>query len=296
MKATRQIKTILGRIRFTASIAGDDTAGSRLSLEVFPYDPKLLKEHSVQRSRAILLRAKVANESQLEFECELDEPIKGQPASGQYLDAQEWIYNSSILAIGTDDAEMLEMRFPQLSLDSVAVYPVEYKQSGFKIKLENIPKNSSISLHYNIAEGTYIGPDDESANFAVDPQHNWILSSANSRFRRTMLWSSTISVMGFCGAFGILKLAFFQMEEVDIFFIKTWMSVSGLEVLITGTLASVLITKAIRQNWRRAFCTLYAIPAIVTGLYGLFAIYWLGICAWFLIFAKHDDIIILHNV
>jgi hypothetical protein len=105
-------------------------------------------------------------------------PGPGSPASGQWLDAQSWEADSSIVVIGTEDFEALAARLPRLCLKGDD-HPVTYQPDGLEVALPNVPAGQLTSLHFIVAVNALPEPVECSAWFAVDVPHGQLLAAAS---------------------------------------------------------------------------------------------------------------------
>lgn len=102
------------------------------------------------------------------------------PATGQRLDAQEWIEGGRIVLLGTEDGDALAERLPTHGLDPETyrdAYPVRYLTDGFNVVLPKVPAGTTTTLHFVVAINAYPEPVGDSAWFAVDVPHQRVLAA-----------------------------------------------------------------------------------------------------------------------
>ena len=94
---------------------------------------------------------------------------KGDPNSGEYLEAQSWPIGNGLLMFGTEDGEMLQARMPWLKIQGDD-YPVEYLTNGFRVVIPYIPPEAKVGFHFVLA---FNHKDDGCCSewFAVDIPH-----------------------------------------------------------------------------------------------------------------------------
>lgn len=113
------------------------------------------------------------------FDCRLVcSPSKGDPNSGENLDAQSWSIGNGLLMIGTEDCEALRARMTWLdiSLDNDLV---SYLRDGFRLTFPYIPAKRQLSFHFVIAYNQ-IDKHCDSEWFAVDIPHANLQDSPNT--------------------------------------------------------------------------------------------------------------------
>lgn len=123
------------------------------------------------------------NKEQLIFHCRFKEPIKGYMATGEHLDALQFVKNSNYdLHIGTEDSESfmwradienyMPKRFFNLLRNKHQDYAdkhfTEYLENGFQTKLPKLIEGELIRFHFLIAESEKPNEDDVRTWLAVE--------------------------------------------------------------------------------------------------------------------------------
>jgi hypothetical protein len=96
-------------------------------------------------------------------------------------DAQEWSNDKHVVMIGTEDSERLCQRLESevvLSETSDLCF-VEYEDAGLVITVAEVPAATALSLHFVVAWNQLPEPEECSCWFAVDVEHQFLLSSAH---------------------------------------------------------------------------------------------------------------------
>lgn len=175
------VSTPLGDLRFGAQVDGAQTA-SRLVLTTVPITPALPLGMAVDGCVGVVLASSAAVPHGLRFDCAWsgDPPTPMSPATGEGLDAQEWSNSEHVVLIGTEDAETLRVRLgPKLVFgESPDPYFVEYRDTGLRIKIDEVPARAVLTLHFVVAWNRLPEPKDCSCWYAVDVRHETLLSSA----------------------------------------------------------------------------------------------------------------------
>ena len=169
------LNTPLGKISFSVLVDGDAYTGTSALVEDFLVSPNLPIDMSVGSCSAVLLKAQFPTTiRELKFICRWEHAVPyGDRNSGEGLDAQSWDDENHIVMIGTEDADFLGARRPDLKI-RVEDEPIEYLTNGFVISLSQIPAHKPISLHYVVATNPIPEPADDSVWFAVDIPHAWL--------------------------------------------------------------------------------------------------------------------------
>ena len=123
------------------------------------------------------------NKEQLIFQCRFKESIKGDMATGEHLDALQFIKNNNYdLHIGTEDADSfmwrahiencLPKRFFKLLRNKYQDYAdkhfTEYLENGFETKLPILLKKEVVKFHFLIAESELPNENDVRTWLAVE--------------------------------------------------------------------------------------------------------------------------------
>lgn len=174
------VSTPLGDLRFRAQVEGSNPA-ARLVLTTVPITPALPSGMAVDGCVGVVLTSNATALHGLTFECAWTgaSPTPMSPATGQWLDAQEWSNEKHVVMIGTEDAERLRPRLgPNVVFGEFPdPYFVEYKDSGLVIRIDEVPLTAALSLHYVVAWNRLPEPKDCSCWYAVDVGHETLLSS-----------------------------------------------------------------------------------------------------------------------
>lgn len=178
MAPSISVNTPLGNLNFSAVAENFSDISEFTEVALSRPEVKLPSGMVVEDLVACLLicqpRERLLN---LVFQCIWDTPsLKGAPDSGERLDAQSWENATHIVMVGTEDYEALNERMPELSLRE-ELYPIEYMTDGFRIMIPSVEPGTRLSLHYVIATNRLPEPVDCSCWYAVDINHNVVLSS-----------------------------------------------------------------------------------------------------------------------
>lgn len=95
---------------------------------------------------------------------------KGNPNSGECLDAQSWAVGRGIVMIGTEDGESLQARMPWLPIRDDD-YPVTYLGNGFRVEIAKVAPKTPVGFHFVLAYN-HIDTGTGSEWFAVDVPHS----------------------------------------------------------------------------------------------------------------------------
>lgn len=172
------VKTKLGDVSFgvTAKI-GDLSRAKIRSKEI---SPKLPKGMNVERVTIVLLTMPAVEPIEnLKFTCKLSEYFpKGEPCTGEALDAWEWESQGRLVVIGTEDGEWLESR---LKLEEVTQenYPIHYANNEITIEIDKYTRDEELSLHFVVSENNYPEEKDCSCWFSVDIPHDRLVEEFN---------------------------------------------------------------------------------------------------------------------
>lgn len=183
------VQTPLGRLRFRAQ-AVRALSAVELFLTATPVTPELPSGMAVDGCVGVVLECyAVAELYGLRFECEWaeDSPSSMSPASGEWLDAQEWSNDKHVVVIGTEDFDRVRQRLrPEVVLGEFPrPYFVEYKDDGLAITVEEVPAATALSLHFVVAWNQLPEPKECSSWFAVDIPHQILMSSRRGVAQRT---------------------------------------------------------------------------------------------------------------
>lgn len=166
------VGTAMGPFVFSLECEGSSDTTTIEIHEVTPA-PALL-ELAVERCTAIVacVRSRAAIPT-LRWSCVSPPLINGSPCTGEWLDAQEWHWDGRLVIVGTEDSEMLKSRFPFLTIPQWE--NLTYLPNRLELRLDNIPADTSLSLHYVLAENPLPEPAEAAAWCAVDIQHHRLL-------------------------------------------------------------------------------------------------------------------------
>ena len=103
---------------------------------------------SIEQTQAVLISIEPRSDFIIaEITCKLDcFEYKGTASSGQYLDCIEWFGENWHQTMGTEDADALKLRYPEIELEEVP-YPIEYSDDGITIKLNVRKVSQTMTLH-----------------------------------------------------------------------------------------------------------------------------------------------------
>jgi hypothetical protein len=132
---------------------------------------------------SILVKSKSDNKYKLNFQCSFKEELKGDIATGEHLDALQFVKNKQYdLHIGTEDAEsfmwradienFMPKRFFKLlrnkHQDFADKHFTEYCENGFRTILPNLLKGEIVKFHFLIAESELPNENDVRTWLAVE--------------------------------------------------------------------------------------------------------------------------------
>jgi hypothetical protein len=174
------VQTPIGRIKFDAMANGSLLAGRDAQFSLHAFSPELPPGMSVEKAYVILVTLLPASEfREIIVRCHwLDAmQVVGDPESGQNLDAQTWQTNGWIVAIGTEDFEVLETRLPQCGFTE-RNYPVRYHPHRIEVHTPSMQEDFPVTLHFVVAINPWPEPMESSAWFALDVPHDTVLTLA----------------------------------------------------------------------------------------------------------------------
>jgi len=131
---------------------------------------------SIEQINACVLRC-VAHRRvrSLFYGCQWKVPFaKGEPETGQCLDAQSWEDGKSLVLIGTEDFEALNCRLPNGGLSGAAWPP--FPDHGLRITIPVVQPGQEVSLHFIVASNSLPEPRECSCWYAVDIDHDRVLA------------------------------------------------------------------------------------------------------------------------
>ncbi|MEQ1517263.1 MAG: hypothetical protein ABL931_12330 [Usitatibacteraceae bacterium] len=167
------VDTPLGPLKFYTDLVAGKI--SDLKLAQVKIDPDLPVGMTVSACFAVLVEFSAEEDvSDFQFHCDW-ESFKGNGSgnSGEGLDAWEWEDNNNLVMVGTEDAEWLNARIPLTPFTS-SEYPITMEANKISIRLENLSKGSSCSLHFVVAWNPSPEPHECSCWYAVDVPHKAI--------------------------------------------------------------------------------------------------------------------------
>jgi len=168
------LETGVGQVSAISSIRASNLTEGCISLKSINFEPRLPPGGSVRNCTAVLLSIDGSIEIQsLQLELSIASKALGSSCTGQYLDAQEWSDQGKLVVIGTEDSEALVYRIPKLREENIVI--VDFTRHSLTLKLKDLPKLTRPSFHFIIAENDDPEPVDDSAWFAVDQNHDYIL-------------------------------------------------------------------------------------------------------------------------
>ena len=174
METDISLETSIGIITARASVCASDVPEDCLSLKAKRFQPWLPDGMSVRNCIAVLLTvARVSEIRSLQLMLSVATRSLGLPCTGQYLDAQEWSDRGNLVVIGTEDSEALLYRMPDLRSDKIQV--VDFTRHSMTMKLKDLRVTPPLTFHFIIAENNHPEPVDDSAWFAVDQNHRYVL-------------------------------------------------------------------------------------------------------------------------
>jgi hypothetical protein len=105
--------------------------------------------------------------------------VKGTPETGESLDAQEWRASDNLVVVGTEDSECLASRLQFLRVERDESV-MRFHPDRMEIRVDNVPADFDLSLHFVVAENVWPEPVDASAWYAADIPHEELLKLAVS--------------------------------------------------------------------------------------------------------------------
>ncbi|MFN3166569.1 MAG: hypothetical protein ACE37H_05840 [Phycisphaeraceae bacterium] len=126
---------------------------------------------SVENCVAVLVRAKTGTAIRgLIWKSTCLEQISGMPSSGEGLEANEWEAKGRLVVVGTEDEDYLAARLPFVELMPDKSL-CQLSGQGIQVSLPYVPSQTSISLHFVVAENPAPEPAECSCWYAVDYPH-----------------------------------------------------------------------------------------------------------------------------
>lgn len=95
---------------------------------------------------------------------------KGDPNTGESLDAQSWSIGGGLLMFGTEDGEALHARMPWLTVNDNES-PIEFLRGGFRVAIPYVAPNTTVGFHFVLAYNQ-VDKGCDSEWFAVDFPHS----------------------------------------------------------------------------------------------------------------------------
>lgn len=184
MKVSEKLETPIGAVVFTLAtelMDGDDAA-HRCALQLVQFAPQLPSKVSVETCYAVVATAGSASSLlKVTFEAILNptSPLEMSPSTGEGLDAMEFVGPNHVLQLGTEDREFLEARLKGAA--RVGGSGDGLLENGLRIQLDNVRPNSLASLHILVAWNPTTNPEPLSCWFAVEQDHDAVLSKVNVR-------------------------------------------------------------------------------------------------------------------
>lgn len=168
------LPTQLGFLSFEAQVTGASLVDDDISLQGIAFAPKLPAGMTTSTCTAVLLQVRQGKELQsLRLHAELATEAVASACTGEYLDAQEWSDGESLVVIGTEDSQALDIRYPGMGFADIL--SVDFGPQSMTLKINQLPSSPAASFHFIVAENPDPEPVEPSAWFAVDQSHKELL-------------------------------------------------------------------------------------------------------------------------
>lgn len=160
------IATPLGTVMISVTSTGTST------IAIADMPRTLRNGMTTELSTAALITTIPTSDSlRVTINCKLQNTnIQGSSSTGQFLDCVEWSSDDWHLTIGTEDSEILQMRYPKATLETNP-YLVQYQKSGFIIALEMTNINEPVSMHLIVSAKSLPDQRDGTAWYFADVPH-----------------------------------------------------------------------------------------------------------------------------
>ncbi|SDW85773.1 hypothetical protein [Roseicitreum antarcticum] len=174
IRQTLILPTQLGFLSFEAQVTGASLVDDDISLQGIAFAPKLPAGMTTSTCTAVLLQVRQGKELQsLRLHAELATEAVASACTGEYLDAQEWSDGESLVVIGTEDSQALDIRYPCMGFADIL--SVDFGPQSMTLKIDRLPSSPAASFHFIVAENPDPEPVEPSAWFAVDQSHKELL-------------------------------------------------------------------------------------------------------------------------
>ncbi len=173
------IVTPLGDLEFLVRV--EDVPPVEVSLRAAPLRPTIPLGMSVLGCYGVVLQITASTPVYgLNFKASLKmmPSVSSGPATGEGLEAQEWISDDYVMLVGTEDADYLRARLPGAIV--LPDNPFTYSHDSLSIRVSAIPPAASLSLHFVVAWNRLPELVEPSCWFAVDQLHSRVLGSVQA--------------------------------------------------------------------------------------------------------------------
>lgn len=174
-----RVTTPIGVLACVIDAGSQSPAPGTWSMRGGPLPPELPPGMSVAGSVGVVVAlqpGQALHDLQVGLVWERTPAVQGSPASGEWLDAQEWDAAGWRVVIGTEDGDALSARLPECGF-SEDRYPVAYRADGLAITLPLVPAARTTTLHFIVALNPLPEPADCAAWFAVGVPHRRVLQA-----------------------------------------------------------------------------------------------------------------------
>jgi len=145
-----------------------------MSLRSIAFTPKLPTGMTTSACTAVLLQVREGKDIQsLRLHAELATGAVASACTGEYVDAQEWSNGESLVVVGTEDSQALDIRYPGLGFANIL--SVDFGSQSMTLKIDRLSLSPAASFHFIVAENPDPEPIERSAWFAVDQSHEALL-------------------------------------------------------------------------------------------------------------------------
>lgn len=174
IRQTFILPTQLGSLSFQALVTGASLVDDDISLKGIAFAPKLPAGMTFSACTAVLLQVRPGKDIQsLRLHAELATRTVASACTGEYLDAQEWRDGESLVIIGTEDSQALDIRYPGVGFANIL--SVDFGPQSMTLMIDRLSLSPAASFHFIVAENPHPEPVESSAWFAVDQPHEDLL-------------------------------------------------------------------------------------------------------------------------
>ena len=179
------VSTTLGDLCFDLVDPRSRASRAPHRIDIFPISPQRLPSHrSVQGLVAVLLTVTPqVTMTRLRFRCRwvITPAVEIDSESGECLAGQSWRGDGRLVHVGTEDIDALEARLPGCWFDRrgrsrFRVHDDMTTVDGLTVEVPYVEADNTITLHYIVAENPLPEPVDASTWYAVDIDHDKVIT------------------------------------------------------------------------------------------------------------------------